>query len=423
MLLSQSYLAIYKIFMFNPTRIKKDFPIFKNNPGLIYFDNAATSQKPKQVIKALTDFYENYNSNVHRGIYKLAEKATAEYEKVRTKVAKFIGNKNPLEIIFTKGSTESINLVAHSLIRSGFVKEGDNVIVLISEHHSNLVPWQMLCKETKAKLKVVSVNLKGKIELEELYGFINKKTKVLALTHVSNSLGTINPIKEVIEKAKKINPDLRVLVDGAQSVPHMPVNVKEMNCDFFVFSGHKMLGPTGVGVLYARAEILEKMAPFLTGGEMIGEVSSKHSTWNEIPHKFEAGTPNIAQVIGLGAAIDYLQDIGLKNIRDHEKKLLKYALSKFAKLDGVQIYGPQSLNKRSGLITFNVKGIHPHDLAALLDKDNIAIRAGHHCTMPLHVEELKVEASCRISFYLYNNVSEIDKFFKSLEKAIKIFRS
>jgi cysteine desulfurase/selenocysteine lyase len=405
--------------MLDTSKIRKDFPIFKNHPKLIYFDNAATSHKPRRVVRAVSDFYEKYNSNIHRGIYSLAEKATEKYENTRKKVAQFINAKTE-EIIFTKSTTEAINLVAFSLARSKFVKKNDNIIVTIMEHHSSLVPWQRFCQESGLNLKIVPVDGRGHLNLEKLYQLINKKTKLLVVTHISNVLGTINPIDEIISQAKSINPKIKVLVDGAQSIPHIPVNVKKLDCDFLAFSGHKMLGPTGVGVLYAKANLLENLPPFLLGGEMISEVKLKKSTWNDIPHKFEAGTPNIAQVIGLGAAIDYLKKIGLNKIKEHEKELVRYSLEKFKTMSDVKVYGPDNIKERGSVISFNLKGIHPHDLATLLDRDNIAIRAGHHCAMPLHNQVIKNQASARISFYFYNSKVEIDKFFKSLKKAQKL---
>jgi cysteine desulfurase/selenocysteine lyase len=407
--------------MLNVSKTKKDFPIFESNPGLIYFDNAATSQKPIQVIKQVSDFYKKYNSNIHRGIYSLAEKATQKYEDVRKKTAEFINAKSN-EIIFTKGTTESINLLSYSLGKSKFLEAGDNIVTTIMEHHSNFVPWQQLCKYKNISFRVIGITEQGNLDLEGLFKSIDKKTKLLAITQSSNMLGVVNPIAEIIKKAKSINPKIMVLIDAAQSIPHFAVNVKKLDCDFLAFSSHKMLGPTGVGVLYAKSDLLKALPPFLFGGEMIQEVSVKESSWNDIPYKFEAGTPNIAQVIGFISAIDYLEKIGLENIKTYEADLVEYALDKFKRVKTAKVYGPLNVQDRNSVISFNLQGVHPHDLAALLDKDNIAIRAGNHCTMPLHRQALGIEASARISFYFYNTKSEIDKFFDSLERVQKILK-
>lgn len=402
-------------------KIKKDFPIFKkkmNGKKLVYLDSTATSQKPRQVIEQLKEYYERYNANIHRAVYAIGERATQEYEDVRIKVADFIVAPSPEEIIFTKGATESINLVAYTWGEAN-VKRGDNVVTTIMEHHSNFVPWQRLCKKKRAELRVAPVTKNGKIDLKKFYSLVNKRTKLVAVTHASNMLGTINPVADITKKVKTKNRNTKVLIDGVQAVPHMPVNIQKIGCDFYAFSGHKMLGPTGVGVLWARKEILEEMPPFLTGGHMISEVTVERSTWNEVPHKFEAGTQNIAQVIGLGAAIDYLQKIGTRNIYRREDQLTRYALVAFKKVKGIEIYGPKSARDRVGTISFNIKGVHSHDVAQIVAEEGICIRAGHHCTMPLHLY-LEIDASARASFYIYNTKNDIDKLVKALLKAKKI---
>lgn len=382
--------------------VQSDFPILhKKGRRLIYLDSASTSLKPKQVIAAVVDFYENYCANVHRGIYQESEEATARYEEVREKVARFI-NASTDEMIFTKNATEAINLVAKTWQKKG------KILVSIMEHHSNLLPWQELVKKKGAKLIYLDMDDKGKLGLSGLEEML-KGVSLVAISHVSNVLGTINPVEEIVKKAHGVGA--LVLVDGAQAVGHMKVDVKKLGCDFYVFSGHKMLGPSGVGVLWMRKEIAESLPPFLTGGGMVGQAA---------PHKFEAGTPNIEGVIGLGAAIDYLKDIGMDKIRQHEKKLVKYALKKLSKVSGITIYGP--MKGRAGVIAFNITGIHPHDLASMLDNDGIAIRAGHHCAMPLH-ERLGIKVSARVSFYLYNSLEDIDRLIKSLETIPMSFRT
>ena len=377
-------------------KIRRDFPILKrrvNGKPLIYLDNAATSQKPEAVIGALTTYYKKYNANVHRGIHKLSEEATQAYEETRKKVAKFINAKSEKEIIFTKNTTEAINLVMYSFGMQ--LKAGDEVISSVMEHHSNIVPWQFL-QNFGIKLKFVDINEDGTLKIEDYEKLITEKTKLIAVTHVSNVLGTINPIKEISRIAHKNN--IMLLVDAAQSVPHMKVDVQEMDCDFMAFSAHKMLGPTGVGVLYAKRELLEGMKPFLYGGDMIREVTLNETKYNEVPWKFEAGTPNIADVIAFGAAIDYLEKIGMKNIEKHERELAKYALKKLSKIKNLEIYGHDNPNQRIGVISFNLKNIHPHDVASILDQEGIAIRSGHLCTQPL-MKRLNIQAAARASFY------------------------
>lgn len=399
----------------NIEKIRKDFPILNikiHGKPLVYLDNAATSQKPKQVIKAITDFYENYNANIHRSIHYLGEKATAAYEEAHKKVAEFI-NADFEEIIFTKSTTESLNLLAYSL--GSKLKPGDEIVITQMEHHSNLVPWQQLAKKNKLKLKFIEIDKNGLLKKDSIKKNITKKTKIVSITHVSNVLGTVNDIKSIAKIAHENNALL--IVDAAQSVPHMPVDVKKLNCDFLVFSGHKMLGPTGIGVLYGKKQLLEEMQPFLYGGEMIKEVTFKDSKFNDLPWKFEAGTANIAQAIGLAAAIDYLNKIGMKNIMQHEEELTKYAMKKLKEIKEVEIYGPK---ERAGLIAFNVKNIHAHDTATILDGEGIAVRAGHHCAMPL-ASLLGISASVRASFYIYNTKEEIDKLAEGIKKVIKVF--
>ena len=397
----------------NVEKIRRDFPIFKNNPDLIFLDNASTTQKPQQVIDTLTHYYENYNSNIHRGIYTIAEKATAAYEETRDKVAAFIGTEDRQSIVFTRGTTESINLVASSWGQN--LKPTDEVLITEMEHHSNIIPWQLICEKTGASLKYIPISEDGTLDLSNSGTYFTEKTKIVCVIHQSNVFGTINPIAEIVKMAHDVGA--LVLVDGAQSVPHHSVNVSNLDCDFFAFSGHKMMGPTGVGVLYARQELLKKMDPFMGGGEMIREVSMEKSTWNDIPWKFEAGTPNIAQVIGLGAAIDYLNEIGLQSIFDYEKKLLGYGQEKLQKIPGLTIYGT-SKNK-GAVISFNITNIHPHDVAHILDNSGIAIRAGHHCAQPI-MKRLSVPATNRASFYLYNTFEEIDSLIEALAKTVDL---
>ena len=402
--------------IFDVERVRKDFPILQrkvHNKPLIYFDNAATSQKPKQVIEAIDDYYRNYNANIHRSIHQLGEEATQKYEEAHEKIADFINADSYQNIIFTKNTTESINLLAYTLTAG--LKKDDEIVISEMEHHSNFVPWQQLAKQRSLKLKFIKISREGLLDEKSINENITKKTKIVSLTHVSNVLGTINPIKEIAKIAHEKGAIF--VVDGAQSVPHMPVDVKDIDADFYVFSGHKMLGPTGIGVLYGKKELLETMQPFLYGGEMIREVKFENTTFNELPWKFEAGTMNIAEAIGLGAAVDYLKKIGMRQIQDREKELVDYAMEKMKKNDWITIYGPK---ERSSVISFNVKGVHAHDVSQILDSDGIAIRAGHHCCMPL-MSILKVPATARASFYFYNTEEEIDKFIEALHKVKKIF--
>ena len=405
----------------NSYALRNDFPIFKkkiNGKELVYLDNASTTQKPYSVIDSITDFYTNYNSNIHRAVYQLAEEATELYEQSRKKIANFI-NACPEEIVFTRNTTESINLIAHSWARSN-LKKDDGIALTELEHHSNIVPWQILCQEIGTRLEYVGIDENGFLDLEHMIELISsKKVKLVSLSHMSNVLGTIVPIERIIKIAHEHG--IPVIVDGAQSVPHMPVNVKNMDCDFLVFSAHKMLGPTGVGVLYAKKELLENMRPFMGGGDMIKEVFKFHTNYNEVPYKFEAGTPNIADVVGFGAAIDYLEKIGMENIRRHEISLTEYALESMLSLKYVTVYGPRDPIYRGGVISFNIADIHPHDLATIMNDHGIAIRSGHHCAQVL-MQRLDVPATSRASFYIYNTKEEIDKFVNAIKEAGRIFK-
>src|SRR3989338_2235783 len=377
--------------------IRKDFPILQrkvHNKPLVYFDNAATSQKPRQVIEAIDFYYKNYNANIHRSIHELGEEATAKYEESHQKVADFINADSYQNIVFTKNTTESLNLAAYSLTAG--LKKDDEIVISQMEHHSNLVPWQQLAKQRIFKLKFIKIDNEGDLDEESINQNINKKTKIVSITHVSNVLGTINPIEKITKIAHENNA--LMVVDGAQAVPHMPVDVKRLDADFYAFSGHKMLGPTGIGVLYGRKELLESMQPFLYGGGMIREVRFDDTKFNELPWKFEAGTMNIAEGIGLSAAIDYLNKMGMGQIQERGKKLTDYAMEKLKDIDGITIYGPK---ERGAVISFNVDDIHAHDVAQILDSEGVAIRAGHHCCMPL-MSVLGVPATARASFYLYN---------------------
>lgn len=413
--------------MLNIKKIRQDFPILNrqvNRKQLVYFDNAATSQKPRQVIEAVSDYYKKYNANIHRGIHTLSLEATEKFEQVREKVAKFVGVKDASEIIFTKNATEAINLVAYSWGRLN-ISENDEIVLSVAEHHSNFVPWQQLAAENGAILKIVPINQDGELNLDALKSALTKKTKLVTLFHVSNVLGTINPIKKIVSSINNYVPRPLILVDGAQAVPHMPVNIGDLGCDFYVFTGHKMLAPTGLGVLWGRRELLENLPPFLFGGEMISKVDWHNSTWNEIPLKFEAGTPDISAVIGLGTAIDYLSKVGMENVRKHEISLTEYILKQLAKLPFLSIYGPQFVVKRSGVISFNLKTadgkiIHAHDVAQILDSQGIAVRSGHHCAQPL-MKFLGIQSAVRVSFYLYNTKEEVDKLTDGLKKVAKIF--
>jgi cysteine desulfurase/selenocysteine lyase len=400
-------------------RVRADFPILQqrmNGKPLVYLDSAATSQKPKPVIDALVRYYEQYNANVHRGIYRIAEQATEAYEAARVKVARFINAPRPEEVVFTRSTTEAINLVAYAWGRAN-VGPGDEILLTEMEHHSNLVPWQLIAREKGAKLRFVDIDDEGRLRFDELEAAIGPKTKMVALAHASNVLG-INPVREAAALAHRHGA--LMLVDGAQSVPHLPVDVGELDCDFMAFSGHKMCGPTGAGVLYAKPELLAAMDPFLGGGSMISRVQLESSTWAEVPHKFEAGTPDIADVIGLGAAIDYLEGLGMEDIRAHEKEVTGYAIERLSALPGVTIYGPKNADERVGVVSFNLGDIHPHDVSQVLDQHGVAVRASHHCAQPL-MRRLDCAATARASFYLYNTLEEVDALYFALEEAARFF--
>ncbi|MFS0780299.1 cysteine desulfurase [Bacillus sp. 1P06AnD] len=404
----------------NPSEIRKQFPILDqevNGEPLVYLDSAATSQKPKCVIEEIEKYYNGYNSNVHRGVHTLGTKATDAYEGAREKVRNFINAASTEEIIFTKGTTASLNLVAASYGRST-IQAGDEIVISQMEHHSNIIPWQQLALQTGAKLTYIPLEEDGTISLEEAKKAITDQTKIVSIAHVSNVLGVINPIKELAEIAHSHGAVM--VVDGAQGAPHIKIDVQDLNCDFYAFSGHKMCGPTGIGVLYGKKELLEKMPPIEFGGEMIDFVDLYDSTWKELPWKFEGGTPIIAGAIGLGKAIDFLEEIGLDEIEKHEHKLAEYALKRMSEIEGITIYGPQDSSKRAGVITFNLDDVHPHDVATVLDAEGIAIRAGHHCAQPL-MRWLKASATARASFYLYNTEEDIDKLVAGLLKTKEYF--
>lgn len=404
----------------NTEKIKQDFPIFNqkiNDETLVYLDNAATSQIPKFVEEKVRDFNEKERANVHRGVHALGLRATNQYESSRQKVANFIGANNAKEVIFTSGCTDSLNLVADSFGEQN-IQAGDEILVSIMEHHSNLLPWQQLAKRKQAKLNFIEINSDGLLDIKNLKSKINSKTKIVALTHVSNVLGTINPIKELTDLAHE--KGAIVVVDGAQAVGHFPIDVAELNVDFYAFSGHKMFAPTGIGVLYGKKDLLDKMQPYRLGGEMIANVTREGATWAEVPYKFEAGTPNIAGAIGLGAAIDYLQSLDFELIQKHEQELTSYALEKLKNVSGLTIYGPQKSNGRIGVISFNLKNIHPHDLATALDLNGIEVRAGHHCAQPL-MASLDTESTVRASLSIYNTKDDIDKLVSSLHEAKEFF--
>ncbi|MFL6392187.1 MAG: cysteine desulfurase [Nitrososphaeraceae archaeon] len=407
----------------NIPKIRQDFPILKRkvngNKTLVYLDNAATTQKPISVMNAIYNYYMNYNSNIHRAVHQLAEEATFEYEKTREKVAKFINAHSADEIIFTRNATEAINLVSYSWGRTN-VNKDDRVVITEIEHHSNIVPWQILTQEKGAKLDYIGIDNNGYLNMEDCKKYLQRdKVKLLSISHMSNVLGTIVPINEIIEMAHQNG--ILVMVDGAQSVPHMPVDVQDMDCDFMVFSAHKMLGPTGVGVLYAKKEILNEMQPFIGGGDMIKEVHKHKTIYNDLPYKFEGGTPNIAGVIGFGAAVDYLKRIGMHNVREHEIEITSYAIKAIADIKGIILYGPSDANHRGGVVAFNIGDIHPHDLATIMNDHGIAIRSGHHCAQVL-MERLDIAAASRTSFYIYNTKEEVDIFINALGEARRIFR-
>jgi len=403
----------------DPEVVRKDFPIFETRmrgKRLVYLDSANTSQKPRQVIERMVEFYEHENANIHRAVYELAERSTAAYEGARAKCAHFIQAPSPRSIVFTRGTTESINLVRYSWARAN-VHEGDEVLVTEMEHHSNLVPWQLLTQETGATLRNLPVDDDGMLRVDLLESFITDRTKLVCVGLMSNVLGTINPVRRLADAVHAVGG--LIMVDAAQAAPHMPVDVSELDADFLAFSSHKMCGPTGAGVLYGRERLLEEMPPFHGGGEMIREVFADHSTWNEIPHKFEAGTMNIAQAVGLGAAVDYLHSLGMDSVRAHEMELTAYALERLNAV-GAEVHGPSDVDQRGGAISFNVADVHPHDLATIVDQEGVCIRAGHHCAQPL-MRRLGVPATARASLYIYNTREDVDVLMGALEQAKEWF--
>jgi len=400
-------------------KIRKQFPILKrevNGHPLIYMDNAATTQKPMPVINAISNYYEMYNANIHRGVYTISVEASEAYEKSKEKVKDFINAKETREIIFTRGATEAINLVAYSYGRQN-VNEGDEILISAMEHHANIVPWQVLCEEKKAKLVVIPINDSGEILVDQYVKLLSSKTKLVALCHVSNTLGTINPVKKIIELAHEKN--IPVLIDGAQAVQHLKVDVKELECDFYTFSGHKMYAPMGIGVLYGKAALLEKMPPYQTGGDMINSVKFSGTEYNEIPMKFEAGTPNVEGAVGLMAAIDYIHSIGINNIKEYEQELIEYAAEKIITIEGLRIVG--TAKNKTSVISFVVDGLNAFDIGLMLDTMGIAVRTGHHCTEPL-MDRFGIPGTVRASFGIYNTKDEIDIFISSLIKVLKMLR-
>ena len=398
--------------------VKEEIPILSkevNNKPLIYLDNASTTQKPASVIDEIQEYYECTNSNIHRGVHHLSQKATEEYEEARTKIQKFIGAESSKEIVFVRGATEAVNLVANSYVNP-LLSEGDNIIISHMEHHANIVPWQLIAKQKNINIKVIPINEKGELVITELDNLIDKQTKFISLNHVSNSLGTVNPVEELIQKAHQNN--IRIMIDGAQAVQHLKVNVTDLDVDFYCFSGHKMYGPTGIGILYGKKEILDKMEPYQGGGDMIKSVTFEKTIYNDVPHIFEAGTPNIVGAIGLGKAIDFIEKTTLEKIEEHEMDLLNYATQKISKIEGVRIIGT-SENKAS-VISFVMDGIHPHDIGTIMDNLGIAIRAGHHCTQPV-MDFYDIPATARASFAIYNTKEDVDKLIEGIEKTKEVF--
>ncbi len=400
-------------------KIRKDFPILNqsvNGKQLVYFDNAATSQNPVQVTDRISRYYNEENSNIHRGVHTLSNIATGEYEKSRNRIRQYINAADSREIIFTRGTTEGINLVAHSYLYDK-LKENDEIIITAMEHHSNIVPWQILCERKKAVLRIIPMNEKGELLSDEMERMINERTKFISITHMSNALGTINPVKELVKTAHKYG--IKVLVDGAQSIPHKKIDVRDIDCDFFAFSGHKVYGPTGIGVLYGKEEVLEEMVPYQSGGDMIRTVTFEKTLYNDLPYKFEAGTPNISGVIGLGEAIRYIDSLGIRNIEKYEEELYSYAVSEMKKFSEIRFIG--EAGERSGVISFEIEGIHPHDIGTILDQEGVAIRTGHHCAQPV-MEFFNVPATARASFACYNTKEEVDIFTNAIKKLYEVFK-
>ena len=403
---------------FDVERVRADFPILQQKPygrQLVYLDNAATSQKPKAVMDAILRYYEHENANIHRGVHYLSMRATEEYEAGRKSVQLFLNAARTSEIIFVRGTTEAINLVAQTYGRTN-VGAGDEVLITAMEHHSNIVPWQLLCNEKGAKLRVAPINEEGELLLDEFERLLTPRTRIVAVGHVSNALGTINPVKQMIAMAHARN--IPVLVDGAQAVPRMPVDVQDLNCDFYAFSGHKAYGPTGIGILYGKQALLEAMPPYQGGGEMISSVTFEKTLYNKVPHKFEAGTPDMSGAVGLHAAIDYLNDLGMENIAEHERELLSYATEKVSAIPGIRVVG--TAKEKTGVLSFVMEGIHPHDIGTILDQEGIAIRTGHHCAQPL-MDRYGIDATARASFGIYNTKQEVDALVRGIEKVREVF--
>ena len=398
--------------------IKENFPILDqkiNGKNLVYLDSAATTQKPKEVIDSLNKYYKENNSNIHRGVHTLSQKATEDYEEARKIITNFIGATSSKEIIFVRGATEAINLIANSYVKP-LLKKNDEIIISQMEHHANIVPWQMICEEKKAKLKIIPMDDNGELIIKELDKIINEKTKFISVNHVSNSLGTINPIRKIIQIAHQNN--IKIMIDGAQAVQHLEIDMKEIDADFYCFSGHKVYAPTGIGILYGKKELLEKMPPYQGGGDMIKSVTFEKTIYNDIPNRFEAGTPNISGAIALGKAIDYITHIGINNITKYEKDLLNYATSKLKKISEIKIIG--EAKEKAAVISFIIEGIHPHDIGTIMDSHGIAIRAGHHCTQPV-MDYYNITATARVSFAIYNTKKDIDKLVEAIKKCIKVF--
>ena len=405
---------------FDPLGIRGEFPALDqtvNGKPLVYLDNAATSQKPRVVLDAIDDYYEHDNANVHRGIHELSRRATIAYEEAREKVARWINAADPSEVVWTRGTTDAINLVAMAW-GLDHVHEGDEIVLSVLEHHSNIIPWQLLATRRKARLRYVELDEQGRLRLDELPDLLSERTKVVAISHVSNALGTINPVKEIAAAAHRVGAI--VVVDGAQGIVHTKVDVQDLAADFYAFSGHKMCGPTGIGALWGRKDLLEEMSPYQGGGEMIHIVGRDQSSWAKVPHKFEAGTPNIAGAIGMGAAVDFLSEVGMEAIIEHERELMQYALEKLGSIPGLTIYGPESLDEHSAVISFTLGDAHPHDISTILDAEGVAVRAGHHCAQ-LVMQHLGLSATARASFYLYNTKEDVDRLVEGLEIVRNIF--
>ena len=399
--------------------IKSDFPILSqkiNGHDLVYLDNAATTQKPKVVIDSINEYYRKTNSNIHRGVHTLSQKATEQYENARNKIANFINSESEKEIIFVRGATEAINLVANSYVRP-LLNQDDEIIISQMEHHANIVPWQMICNEIGAKLKILPMNQKGELIIGELENIINEKTKFIAINHVSNSLGTVNPIQHIVKIAHKNK--IKILVDGAQAIQHIPINIKKINADFYCFSGHKIYAPSGIGVLYGKKELLDEMHPYQGGGDMIKSVTFEKTIYNDVPNKFEAGTPNISGAIALGTAIDYVTTLGIENIAKHEAELLEYATKKISKISGIKIIG--NAKNKASVLSFVIENVHPHDVGTIMDAKGVAIRAGNHCNQPV-MDFYSIPATARASFAIYNNKKDVDKLMESIEKTIEVFK-